>query len=377
MGQLVSPTRGVQMVLEAMLQAPEFIYRSEVGKAATGPITELTQYELASYLSYTLWNTSPDAELTRLADEGQLKGAAINTQIKRLLGDRRARPGLGDFFVQMLGLEQLETLSKDTAIFKTWTDALRPALRDEVSAFGQSLVFDGPGTVETMFTANYSIISGPVAAIYKVTGVTGTTPVRTDLNTTERSGVLTMPGFLATFAKPHTTDPIARGKEVRQRVLCQHLPEPPANLNAVEPPVSANLTARQRYDMHRSMASCAGCHELIDPVGLGFENYDGLGAYRTLDGKLAIDNSGEVFGTDDANGKFNGVVELSKKLAGSGQVRDCVASQFFRYALGRTEDDGDKCGLTAIKDSFAKGKGNLKLLVETVVASEMTRFRTK
>jgi hypothetical protein len=297
-------------------------------------------------------------------------------QAKRLLADPRARPAVGDFFVQMLGLEQLETVSKDPAVFRTWKDALRQPMRDEVSAFGQQVVFEG-GAASALWAASHSFLSAALAPLYRVSGVTSQTPVRTALNPIERSGLLTSAAFLATFAKPHTTDPIARGKEVRERVLCQHLPEPPATVMAVEPPPSPNLTARQRYEMHRKDPSCAACHNLIDPLGLGFENYDGIGQYRTSEGRLAIDARGEILGADDVLGAFTGAVELSRKLATSSQVRDCVATQYARYALGRNESAGDACGLGRVRASLAGPDGSLLALVESVVTSELARVRTK
>jgi hypothetical protein len=187
-----------------------------------------------------------------------------------------------------------------------------------------------------------------------------------------RSGILTQAGFLAVQAHPDQTSPVLRGKFVRSKLLCQPPPPPPPDVNITPPDINAGGTARERFSAHLTAgSSCNGCHAMMDPIGLAFENFDALGQYRTTDAGETIDASGMILAANDASlaGGFNGVRELATKLAASDQVRDCVATQWFRFAGGRSEGDADACSLGTLQEAFAASGGDL---TELVVATTQT-----
>ena len=192
--------------------------------------------------------------------------------------------------------------------------------------------------------------------------------MRVDLDPTRRAGILTHAGILASLAKSNQTDPIHRGKFVRERLLCQTVPAPPVNANITPPAVTPGSTTRERFSQHRADPACAGCHTLMDPIGLGFEHYDALGQWRDLDQNLPIDSTGDVVGSD-VSGPFDGAVALTQKLAESQQVKDCLVQTWFRFAHGRTVTEADAGNLTILNAAFA---GNAYKLSELMVAVTQT-----
>jgi hypothetical protein len=181
--------------------------------------------------------------------------------------------------------------------------------------------------------------------------------------------LLTQAGFLSVQAHPDQTSPVLRGKFVLSRMLCTPPPPPPPDVNVTPPDTSKAATARERLAGHEAAgASCASCHQLMDPIGLAFENFDAVGQYRTSEGGKTIDASGEFKGASDPSlaGGFKGVREMAQKLAGSQQVRDCVATHWFRYASGRNEDNGDTCSLSTLRQTFGSTDADL---VELIIAT--------
>jgi hypothetical protein len=237
------------------------------------------------------------------------------------------------------------------------------------------VIQQGDALMATLFTANYSIIGGPLFALYGVAEPAGFLPGQTvALDPNQRSGLLTQAAFLATHAHRDQTSPVHRGIAIRENLLCQMLEPPPANVNNVPPAPTAATSTRQRFAQHTENPTCANCHRLIDPIGLGLENYDPLGSYRTTDGPGVVDASGEIVDAgEDVAGPFVGAIELSQKLANSQQVADCMANQWFRFALGRIEANDDACALKTIYDSFAASGRNVRQLITQLVLSDAFR----
>jgi hypothetical protein len=167
-----------------------------------------------------------------------------------------------------------------------------------------------------------------------------------------------------------------RGKIIRQNLLCEAVPPPPNNVNTTPPDPSPNLTTRQRFAVHESVPSCASCHTLIDGIGFGLENFDGIGRYRTMDGNSPVDASGAFVKTTDLDGPFNGAVALANKLAASPEVRACVTSQWLTYALGRMMTSDDDCSLRRLVTSFNASGQNVKQLLLDIVTADSFRYRT-
>jgi hypothetical protein len=184
---------------------------------------------------------------------------------------------------------------------------------------------------------------------------------------------MTQPGLMALFAKRDRSSPIHRGKFVRETILCQAPPPPPDNVP--EPPeVDESQTTREQFAEHSENPVCAGCHVLMDPIGFGFEHFDGVGRYRATEWGLAVDATGELHGTD-VDGTFNGVNELAQLLASSDQVKACVTSQWFRFGYGRFETDEDDCSVEEIKAAFAASNYDIKELIIALTLTDAFRYR--
>ena len=195
-----------------------------------------------------------------------------------------------------------------------------------------------------------------------------------DLPRDQRSGVLTQASVMTVLATAEHTSPILRGKFVRERLLCEPIPPPPPGVIITPPKVDPKVTAKQRFAQHRADASCAGCHQLMDPIGFGFEHYDGVGRFRTaVDGAFPVDAVGELSGTGASDGPFDGAVELGARLASSEQVRRCVAAQWFRFALGRSERDGDASSLAAAYQAFEREGFDIRELVVAITRTDAFR----
>ncbi len=363
----------IELVLTAMLQSPHFLYRAELGTTAEGAdgIVPLTEYEVATRLSYLLWNTMPDDELFAAAARGELADAdSIEAQARRMMLDPRARSAAQNFFQQYLGLAGIEDLGKDETLHPEWSPAIARKMRREALAFVDHVLWEGDARFETLFTGSFTFVDEQLAGVYGIEGVTGTDFVRVDLDPTQRAGLLTMPGLLAINSNANQSSPVYRGKFVREQVLCQHLPSPPDGLVVAPPDPAPDMTTRERFDQHRTDPSCSSCHQLMDPLGFGFERYDAIGMWReTENGGLSIDDSGEIMGSVDADGQFEGAVELAERLTQSAQARSCFATQWFRYGLGRAETDADDCTLAEVYAAFEATDGNV---LETIVAITRT-----
>ncbi len=369
---------GIRLVLQAMLQSPHFLYHFELDLPDPGAsgVVALSEFELASRLSFFLWNSVPDDALLDAAEAGELADVAqLRAQAERLLDDARARESVASFHVQWLGLDELPYLTKDPNVYGAFDETLREAMIAETRRFSSLVVLEGDGKLRTLLTAPYSYLEGPLYELYGVqepAGATVGTPV--PLPEDERAGLLTQASFLAVHAHSNQSGPIDRGATVRGAVLCDPPPPPPPGINVIPPDPDPNATTREIFEQHTSDPTCAGCHALIDGIGLGMEGYDGIGAYREVQNGLPVDQSGELVATD-VDGPFDGAVELSAMLAESEQVRECVSRQWFRYAFGRYESIDDDCSLELLSTQFAASDGDVRELVLNLVTTDPFRYR--
>ncbi|MEP7119812.1 MAG: DUF1592 domain-containing protein [Byssovorax sp.] len=372
---------GLQLVIQAALQSPRFLYRVEMGMPDPlkdqADVTELDSWEVASRLSFLIWSSIPDAELFAAAEGDALHDPAdIEKQARRMLEDPRARDAVANFHAQWLGLSRIETLAKDVKVYPTYTPALRPLWEKETLSFLDHVVFDDArGDVKTMLTAPYSMMNADLAAFYGVKGPKGAGFEQVSLDPAQRAGLLTQASLLAVNAKPNQSSPVHRGKFVRERLLCQPLPPPPNNVNIQPPDVDPKATTRQKFAQHSSDPYCAGCHRMMDPIGFGFESYDGIGQLRTTDHGLPVDASGELTGTRDSDGKFNGAIELAARLGDSAEVRECVATQWFRFGYGHGEEKADSCAMNQLQDAFRAADYNVKELLVALTRTDAFRYR--
>lgn len=343
----------ITQVVRGMLQSPNFLYHWEVGDATptlVGGLIALTPYQVASRLSYLMWQTMPDDTLLTAADGNQLSTPAqIVAQAQRMLADPRASAGLANFHRQWLRIGALDGLQRDPSLFPTYmpgvafdSGAITSAFLPELSTFVSADLSAGDGTLKTLLTAPYTYQSNSGAeAIYGAALAAPGAPL--PLDPTERAGILTQTAFLATNATATRTDPVARGVAVWQQLLCG-----PSIANhptfALAPP-DPTKTNRQTYAQQDSPAGCATCHQSFDPLGFAFESYNAIGAYQTTDSGQPIDASGTAVTPGGAKISFQNAVELVNALAANDEVKWCVTRQWFRFVLGRIESSSDEGSL--------------------------------
>ncbi|MFO7561414.1 MAG: DUF1592 domain-containing protein [Enhygromyxa sp.] len=375
-----SPRDGVELVVEAMLQSPHFLYRVEFGmpNPDAAEVVELSSYEIASRLSYLLWNTMPDAALFEAAEADELRSPAqIEAQARRMLEAPRAREAVKNFHRQWLRLDDIRPRiaanGKSFEVYPDYRAKYLPLWQAETELFLDHAIFEEDANVEELFTASYSLLNQELAEFYGVSGPGGEAFVKVELDPGRHAGFLTQAGLLALHAKPDRSSPIHRGKFVREVLLCQ-TPPPPPDVVPEAPSVDESKTTREQFTQHSEDPLCAGCHQLMDPIGFGFEHFDGIGRYRETEWGLPIDASGELIGTD-VDGPYEGVVELAAQLAASEQVKHCIVSQWFRFGYGRVETSADSCSIDVIREAFAAADYDVKELIVALTRTDAFRYR--
>jgi hypothetical protein len=372
--------RGARVLVQAMLQSPDFLYQVEVGEPAatqttTPAVLALTGPELASRLALFLWNSTPDEALLTAARAGSLQEPGrLETEARRMLDDPRTERAVADFHVHWLGLTGLAKASKDPALFPEFTPALAADMLAETQRFAVEVVLHGDGRLHTLLTQPSAYPSAALAEVYGVQAPSRS-GAEVALDETERAGLLTQASFLAAHAHANQTSPVARGKVIRANLLCSPPPPPPPEVNAVAPDPAPGLTTRERFAVHTENASCAGCHALFEPIGFGFEPFDAIGRFRATEEGHPVDATGSLLQTDDIDGDFDGPLELSERLAGSDQVRGCVAEQWFLYAMARSPNAADRCSYDALYASFAASDYDVRALLLAIASSDAFRYR--
>jgi hypothetical protein len=371
---------GLEAVTEVVLMAPQFLYRYEQGVDIPGKkYAQLTSWEVASRLSYLLWGSMPDATLFAAAEKNELSTAEqIMAQARRMVTDERYMPMVKNFVEQFLELDQLPSLDKDTMTLPKWSPELRPQMMAEAEKFIESLFSkSGDGKLTTMLTAPYSYVNPALASYYGVTG--GSADYGKTMFPADRySGVLTQGGWLAVHGNSDDglTSLVYRGKWIKEELLCQPIPDPPPNALDENPPFTPMTTAREWSYLRQDKVVCGACHKVFDPMGFAFENYDAIGKWRDTDRGKKVDATGMLIGSD-IDAPFDGPVELGKLLAKSKTVSDCMASQWFRFAAGRTDTPRDQCSLQVLQKKFAESGGDLRELLVQFTQTDAFLFRSK
>jgi len=355
---------GVQLVAEAMLQSPAFLFRMEDSDDTT-----LKPYVTANRLSFTLWASMPDDALLDAAAKGSLD---IETHARRLLADERAKENIDEFSAQWLRFDRVLGTAKDRRRYPKFNREAAVAMTEEARRFIRDLAWGDRSFME-LLTDPHGYLSADLAAIYDLPVPTREYErVRFD-EKSERAGILGQALFLASTAKPDDTSPTARGLFVREQLLCQHVPPPPPGVDTNLPVLSEDkpLTNKERLGVHLSSPNCAGCHTLIDPIGFGFEKFDAIGGRRetakilfkedkkTID--LPLDTKGYVAGLNSAD--FNNPRELGAILARTGICQECIVKQLFRYTTGRLENLADRPTIADLTASFRNSQFRFKELM--------------
>jgi hypothetical protein len=391
------PEAGIQLALRAVLASPNFLFRIELDplppkidpkakeaevkeaeakarEAETRPFT-ISDWELASRLSYFLWSSMPDEELFRLARARKLhEPSVLEAQTRRMLKDAKARALVDNFAFQWLQLRNLKSFFPDPGRFPNFTEALRSAMQKETEECFAYIIREDRSALE-MLSADYTFVNERLANHYGIEGVEGFEFRKVSLKDSPRGGLLTQASVLAVTSNPTRTSPVKRGKWVLENLLGATIPPPPPGVQELKddkPGAELTGTLRQRMEQHRTNPSCASCHERMDPLGFGLENFDAVGAWRTLEGKEKIDASGVLPGGQS----FNGPAELKAILLGrKDQFVHCLADKLLTYAIGRGTERTDRCAVDAIARDVAAADYRFSALVLAIVRSEPFQMR--
>lgn len=360
---------GLGYAYAVLLQAPSFLYRVELGRTTAEDPTpgRYDGAELATRLAFFFWNTTPDESLLAAASDGTLEtDEGLRAAVARLSADPRIRTGVRAFFADMLQLARLDALTKDPNVYVHFNSSLGSSAREETLRGIEHLVVDARGDYRDLFTTRTSFVDRRLAAIYDVPAPTleGFGMLRYPEDS-PRAGLLGQVAFLALNAHAASSSATLRGKYVRNVFLCAAIPPPPANLNTAIPDASeANPTLRDRVREHLSVPSCKSCHLLMDPIGLGFENFDGIGRYRTIENGARIDATG-VFDQSfyaDARG-------LGRILRDHPDVPACLVRTMYRYATGHVEITSESAAIRALEESFVASGHDVLDLMRAVATS--------
>ncbi len=367
---------GIRLIVQAFLQSPYLLYRFELGTPA-GPTRLLSPFEVATELSYMLSGSTPDTELLAAAEANSLSPTLVEVQARRLLATPRARDSVLSLMQQWLHLQGINSLSKDPAVYPELTPELWSAMAEETTRFVNAVVWDGDGSLRSLMSSQDSFMNATLAPLYGVpVGKLGADFMPQRLPLAERAGLLTQASVMAVHAKPNESNPITRGKFVRERLLCQPLLPPPPNLMVQPLKADPTRTARERFVAHSSNPACAGCHTLIDPLGLGLENYDGIGRFRSRENGKPVDATGNFASTRDIDGPFAGGVAMAQKLAASTEAADCFALEAMQWTFGRATlgSTTDRAIATSITTKLAPNGVNVReLLVEITKSDAFTQ----
>ncbi len=369
--------RGVRYAIAGMLQSPLFLYRAELGEPdpADPSVRRYTGYEMASRLSFLLTNAAPSDELLDAAQRGELDDASgIHEHATRMLESEASRAAVQAFFAQYFDLVRLDRVERDPALHPSYTPTLISAMRTELELLVDDLVFRQDGDMRTLYSTRNTFVNDELASHYGLSApsANAVTFVPVELPASgPRRGVLTLGAFLTMNAHQTETSPTLRGKFVRERVLCQTVLAPPDNVNLdlSQEMGETPRTLRERLEQHRDNPECSGCHAFLDPPGMFFEIFDGIGLHRTTEGGLPIDASGDLDGVPLAD-----ATALGDTLRDDVRVPRCMVKQLYRHANGRLEEEGELRQIVELSDAFAASGYRFQDLLLALATSE--GFRT-
>jgi hypothetical protein len=358
--------QGVQYSLQAMLVSPNFLFRME---PATDTARKLTNPELASRLSYFLWSTMPDDELSRVDLQ---QPAVLRAQVRRMMASPKAAALVENFGGQWLQLRNLEVHKPDPEKFPKFNETLAAAMGQETRRFFEGIVKEDRSILEFL-DANYTYLNEPLAAHYGIPGVSGDEFRKVSLPDSTRGGVLTQASVLTISSYPTRTSPVLRGKWILENILGTPPPPPPPNVPELNTSEVGNTgTLRQQMEKHRASATCAVCHTKMDALGFGLENFDAVGQWRTMDGKFPIEPGGSLPG----NKSFKTPAELRGLLkADPKYFTRCLTEKLMTYALGRGLEKFDRPTIAKICNKLASDGYRMSALIDGIVESLPFQYR--
>lgn len=363
---------GLEIALEGMLISPEGLFVVE--QAEPDPDNpgryRLDAYSLASRLSFFLWNAGPDDELLREAESGALQTEeGLARSVERMLASPRLEGGMRAFFDDMFAFEEVKTLSKDSAIYPEFTGVTAEDAREQTLRTAVDHLLVNDGDYRDLFTARSTFMSPALAIVYDVPARPGWS-AHTFPEDSPRAGLLTQVSFLSLHAHPGRSSVTLRGKALRELFLCQTVPEPPPGIDfsVVSNPDSSYPTQRQRVAAHLETPSCAGCHRITDPIGLSLEQFDGAGAFRTMENDALIDASGGLDGYE-----FDGAIGLGEALRENPELPRCLVQRVYSYGTGGPPALESRAVLDYFNAEFASREYRLRDLLRMIAVSEAFR----
>jgi hypothetical protein len=364
-----SPEQGLQLAMQAMLVSPNFLFRLErdPDPQDAARAHNVSDFELASRLSYFLWSSMPDDQLLDLAEAGRLRAPEVlDAQVKRMLADERSTAFAANFAGQWLETRNLDSIKPDPQKFPEWNPELRDAMKEEVRLFFDYVLRENR-PIADFLSAPYTFLNERLAKHYGVDGVTGSDFRRIDLTTDQRGGVLSQAGVLTVSSYPNRTSPVIRGKYVLSNILGTPPPPPPPDVPLLdEVALGVQTSMRDQLQQHRNNAVCASCHARMDPLGFGLENYDAIGRWRTQDGNFPVDSNGVL-----PNGKtFTTPAEMRKALLS--QLPDfsrALTERMLTYALGRGLKSYDNQSIENIQQTVAAADYRFQPMIYAIVRS--------
>lgn len=361
--------KGLSYALGGMLSSPKVLFVIETTEPDPDrPGAErLTAYSLATRMSLLLWNAAPDEALLEAAARGELHDRAARARhVDEMIASPRFEAGVRAFFADMLMYEDFIALAKDPTIYPNFTgrsvkDSAEQTLRSIVDH-----VVDQDADYRKIYTSRTTFLTPNLAPLYGVTAPSSGWARYELPEDSPRRGLLTQIGFLAAHSHPGRTSPTRRGKSLRELLLCQIVPDPPANVDfsIIEDPNAKFTTARERITAHNSDPTCSGCHKITDPMGLALENFDGAGAFRTTENGALIDTSGGLDGV-----KFNDANGLAQAMHDNPGTTSCLVRRVFSYGLGREPGDRDEELVSYFERGFAEDGYRVKALMRSLANS--------
>jgi mono/diheme cytochrome c family protein len=365
---------GIQVALEAILMSPDFLFRIERDPPTPG-VHRISDIELASRLSYFLWSSMPDDELLTLAEKQQLHSPdVLHAQVKRMLADPKAHSLATNFAGQWLQTRNLQFQKPDRKTFHDYSPQLEDAMRTETEMFFQSIVSEDRSILD-FIDGNFTFVNERLAALYGIPGVQGNEFRRVSLDGTQRSGIITQASVLTASSYPTRTSPVIRGKWILENILNAPPPAPPGVVPALNTQdVGTSASVRERLEAHRANPVCATCHSRMDPLGFALENYDGIGRYRTADGKIPIDSKGQL--PDGTT--FSGATELKALIRSkSPQFVRGLTEKLLTYGMGRGVESYDKPAIEKIARQVESNGDRFSVLIDGIVDSAPFQMRQR
>lgn len=364
---------GLELAMRGILLSPHFIYRPELDDDPLSVQPRLlNDYELASRLSYFLWSSMPDQTLFEAAADGSLRDVTeLGAQVDRMLSDPKAQALVDNFAGQWLRIRSLEDHVPDYASFPEWDGALRDAMGQEAKLFFSEFL-RGNVSMDELLLTDFTFLNDRLAEHYGLPFDLGSQLERVDLDANDpRFGLLTLGSLLTVTSTPIRTSPVKRGVWILEQLLCSEPPPPPPGVEGLPAGDMSSGSLRDRLELHRADPTCASCHNLMDPLGLGLENYDAIGSFRTEDDGFPVDASGQLI---DGQG-FTNAREMAALIQEDQRFEHCIVEKLFTYALGRPVASTEQPFIEAIAEEFAQSGSELPELIKLIVTSEPFRTR--